>query len=51
MQRVTTNNVERIRATQVERVRTNRAERRSEAKESLSDRIRSRIERRPAKKD
>ena len=51
MQRVTTNNVERIRATQVERVRTNRAERRSEAKESLSDRIRSRVERRPAKKD
>jgi hypothetical protein len=47
MQRVTTNNVERIR--QVERVRTDRAERRSESKGSLSDRIRSRI--RPAKKD
>ena len=49
MQRVTTNNVERIR--QVERVRSNRAESRSESKGSLSDRIRSRIERRPAKKD
>jgi len=49
MQRVTTNNVERIR--QVERVRTERAERRSESKGSLSDRIRTRIERRPAKKD
>ena len=56
MQRVTTNNVERIR--QVERVRSNRAESRSaraesrsEAKESLSDRIRSRVGRRPAKKD
>jgi len=49
MQRVTTNNVERIR--QVERVRSNRAESRSESKGSLSDRIRTRIERRPAKKD
>src|SRR5687767_7709503 len=51
MQRVTTNNVERIRANHVERVRTERAERRSESKGSLSDRIRSRVERRPAKKD
>ncbi len=51
MQRVTTSNVERIRANHVERVRSERAERRSEAKESLSDRIRSRVERRPAKKD
>jgi hypothetical protein len=48
MQRVTTNNVERIR--QVERVRSERAERRSETKSSLSDRIRSRVERR-SKKD
>ncbi len=47
MQRVTTNNVERIR--QVERVRSERAERRSESRGSLSDRIRSRA--RPTKKD
>ena len=41
-QRVTTNNVERIRTNRVERVRTSRAERRSEARPSLSDRIRRR---------
>jgi hypothetical protein len=47
MQRVTSNNVERIR--QVERARSERAERRSDSRGSLSDRIRSRA--RPTKKD
>ena len=51
MQRVTTNNIERIRTSQVQRTRSERAETRSESRGSLSDRIRSRIERRPAKKD
>jgi hypothetical protein len=51
MQRVTTNNVERIRTNQAERVSSERAERRSGSRGSLSDQIRSRIERRRAKKD
>jgi len=50
-QQMTTNNVERIRKNQIERVRTSRAERQSESKSSLSDRFRSGIERRRAKKD
>jgi hypothetical protein len=56
MQRVTTNNVqrirqvERVRSDRVERIRSDRAERRSESRGSVSDRIRSRVER-AAKKD
>ena len=47
----TTTQMRRVMTNNVERARTKQAERRSEAKSSLSDRIRSRIDRRPAKKD